>query len=98
MSKERKWDKNTCLKRMAPKNGRLSKIFEQKTRRTIQDKDVTDDLLEECYVMIARIVKQHGEEYLPIFERLHTEIEERKSRKKLIELAHNVSENTGISS
>jgi hypothetical protein len=46
----------------------------------------TDDL-EECYLKMARIVKDFGDQYLPIFERLHQEMEQRKMQQDMKAIA-----------
>lgn len=91
MSKASPWDIDACLRRIAPSKGALCDSFRSVARHNIRDEDVTDTMLEECYIMMANIVKDHGELYLPIFERLHEELKIRKSKKDLIGLAHRVS-------
>jgi hypothetical protein len=39
--------------------------------------EASDEELEQAYVIMAKIIRDHGEKYLPIFKRLD---EERKSR------------------
>lgn len=31
--------------------------------------------IETCYIIMARIVRDHGDEYLPVFQRMHEERE-----------------------
>ena len=59
----------------------------------IKDEDVTLERLNNCYTAIAKIVVTHGEVYFPIFERLHREIQEFETRKKLLKLAFEASTN-----
>lgn len=58
------------------------------------DKEVTMEELQECYESLAQIVKKHGKEYLPLFERVHNEIQMRKKENRLIDIAHRVAENS----
>jgi hypothetical protein len=54
---------------------------------------VTDEKLEEAYQVIARIVRDYGEKYLPIFKRLHEEREIRKASQDLKDIALQVAQN-----
>lgn len=51
------------------------------------------DDLQECYELMAYIVNKHGDDYLPLFERLHEEIEARKEKNNLLEIASKVAGN-----
>jgi hypothetical protein len=59
-------------------------------------KTLSDDTLQKAYVIIAGIVTEHGEKYLPIFKRLHEEVEVRKAQRDLLAIAIKTacSENT----
>jgi len=46
---------------------------------------------DESYVFMAEIVKTYGEQFLPIFERLHLEIEIRAEKRSLLETVTEVS-------
>lgn len=52
-----------------------------------QEMKVTDELLESAYLIIAGIVTAHGEKYLPVFKRIHEEVQERKAQKNLLSIA-----------
>ncbi|MEP1305097.1 MAG: hypothetical protein ABJK11_11150 [Balneola sp.] len=54
---------------------------------------MSKDDLQECYELMAYIVNKHGDDYLPLFERLHEEIEARKEKNGLLEIAIKVAEN-----
>jgi hypothetical protein len=43
--------------------------------------------LEKAYKIAAKIVAEHGDTYLPVFERLHNEIMQHESKRSLKELA-----------
>ena len=47
----------------------------------------TDEAVEEAYKIMARIVRDYGEKYLPVFKRLHDEHEERKAKRDLTNIA-----------
>ena len=57
------------------------------TKPIRHEKDVTLPMLKEAYTVAAKAVADHGEVYLPIFERLHNEIEERQARDKMLAAA-----------
>lgn len=57
-----------------------------------QSKRLTDENLQAAYKIIAGIVSQHGETYLPIFKRVHEEVELRKKQNDLLSLAITLAE------
>lgn len=65
----------------------LSRSFAKSSSPELRDKDVSDQMLQDCYVVMADIVNRYGEEYLPIFQRLHEEIESRRMTKELLDAA-----------
>ena len=70
---------------------KLSGHFAASSRQCAEEIDVTDELLHESYLFMAHIVRTYGEPFLPIFERLHSEIEVRKEKRALLETAIGVS-------
>lgn len=48
---------------------------------------VTDEMLEQAYIIMAKIIRDHGEKYLPVFNRLHKEREARKAKQDLKNIA-----------
>ncbi len=59
-------------------------------------KTVTDGMLEDAYRIIARIVRDQGELYLPIFKRLHEERQLRHANKDLASVAKAIADNMKI--
>lgn len=51
------------------------------------DKKVSDEMLERAYAVMARIIRDHGDKYLPIFKRLHEEREMREAKQGLKDIA-----------
>lgn len=47
--------------------------------------------IQEIYKLMADIVTEHGEDYLPIFERLHVELEEHMEKRRLLSKAFEIS-------
>jgi len=47
--------------------------------------------IQEIYKLMANIVTEHGEDYLPIFERLHNELEDHMAKRKLLSKAFKIS-------
>ena len=89
---KREWHVEACIEKLRP--GDLSDRFKVQGRPHFEEEDITDEILKECYVTMARIVNQHGERYLPIFERIHAEIENRNAKRKLLEAALKISKNS----
>ena len=58
------------------------------------EKTVTDEMLEQAYIIMAKIIRDRGEKYLPIFNRLHQEREARKAKQDLkniaLQIAHSM--------
>jgi len=55
--------------------------------------DITIEFLQENYKIIASIIEQYGDIYLPIFIRIHKEVEQRKEYKSFKEIALQVAVN-----
>lgn len=85
---ENDWDVDEYLGKIWPRSqDELSGSFAEVTSPKILDRDVSDEMLEESYLTMAQIVKLYGERYLPIFERLHEEIQSRENKKALLDAA-----------
>tara|TARA_R110000868_G_scaffold1211_2_gene9368 strand:- start:95309 stop:95578 length:270 start_codon:yes stop_codon:yes gene_type:complete len=69
----------------------------RKSRETDLEKDVSMRELYECYNKLACIIKEHGDEYLPLFERVHNEIESRKEKNRMVDIALRVAESNSKS-
>ena len=54
---------------------------------------VTDEELEKPYKIIAKIVRDYGDKYLPIFQRIHDEVERRKANQGLKDIALQIAQN-----
>ncbi|HTN46365.1 MAG TPA: hypothetical protein VL098_08470 [Flavipsychrobacter sp.] len=57
---------------------------------------VTDERLEEAYTIMAAIIRDHGDKYLPVFKRLHEERLQRKEKNDLKAIALQVAEKISI--
>jgi hypothetical protein len=89
---DREWIIDDYLERLYPRcSEKLSNHFTASSRQNAQDIEVTDELLYESYVFMANIVKTYGEQFLPIFERLHSEIKIREEKRSILEAAMEVS-------
>ena len=91
VSKKKAWQIRDSIGPLLPDRGSLVEAFSSEPEIDLREIDVTLELLEECYIFMAHIVKSYGEHYLPIFERLHTEIETRKHQNKMLDKALIVS-------
>lgn len=49
-------------------------------------------MLEKAYIIMAGIIKDHGEKYLPVFSRLHEEREAIKASRDLADIALQVAQ------
>ena len=88
----REWRLENYLKKLYPNRGvSLPTTFDNVATPKILEQDISDELVEECYRIIAGVIATHGENYLPIFERLHVELSERDKRRKLLDEAFKVA-------
>lgn len=92
MGGDKHWDFDKTLSRLAPQSAQSFEAIAPLKDSELQVTEITDALLEEAYVTMALIVKQHGEHYLPIFERLHNEITERQKKSDLLSVALSVAD------
>lgn len=53
---------------------------------------VTDENIDQAYIIMARIIHAYGDKYLPIFKRIHEERELRKANQDLRNIALQVAE------
>lgn len=59
----------------------------QPKRKTLNEKDITMELLQEVSLTMAEIVQRYGDLYLPIFIRILKEIEKQKNQQSYKEIA-----------
>lgn len=86
------WKVEDYLSRIMPNtNLSLRESFSGKAAPVIEDHEVTDEQLRECYAVMAEVITRYGDSYLPIFERIHKELEVRKERQTLIDEALRLS-------
>lgn len=57
-----------------------------------EENKVTDQEIEKAYRIVAGIVRDFGDQYLPIFQRLHEEREARKAKCDLKNIALQVAQ------
>ncbi len=80
-----KWDIEECIDACRPK------FNKRKNKNKLSESDVSFIDIEQSYKIVARIIATYGDKYLPIFERLHREIDKKKSIKHLLDIALNIS-------
>ncbi|TVQ84003.1 MAG: hypothetical protein EA357_04185 [Micavibrio sp.] len=61
------------------------------TRKYTKDDDISFDDLRTAYRRAARLVDTHGKDYLPVFERLERELQERQHEEALLARAKEVA-------
>ncbi len=91
MNEDEDWNVEDYIDRLLPVKGELSKVFKFPPPQQIKKEEITYEMIEECYVFMAHIVRKYGEQYLPIFERLHFELEAQKRRQEMLNKAIAVS-------
>lgn len=53
----------------------------------MKQRTVSDEDLAKAYKIMAKVIRDHGDKYLPVFQRLHEEMETRKSKQGLKDIA-----------
>ena len=75
------------------KNVKLPYLYK---RRYLDNRDISSEDLKIAYHQAAKLVAEHGEKYLPIFERLEKEMHNMQNKeaaiKRALEVATNVKE------
>ena len=56
--------------------------------------EMTDERLLSAYEALASIISVHGDQYLPLFKRLHAEIEDRKKNDDYVKMARDIHNQT----
>lgn len=60
-------------------------------RKINEEEEITIERLENCLVILAKVITFHGEKYLPLFERFQREIEERKRKDDIMTLVNKIA-------
>lgn len=84
----REWSLDSCLKNCKPKVANLKKSGPSLSR--IRGSDITLESVLEAYQLIAKIIAHYGNDYLPIFERLHNEMQKYQAQHSLLNIAHHL--------
>ena len=61
-------------------------------RRDYNTHPLTDEDIFWAYKKIAKLIQLHGNAYMPIFERFHTEVEKIKKRKTMEDIVKKVAD------
>lgn len=91
----RNWDINTLIERHSPQlphGAPISPIRHKPLRRG----DISNERLKDAYYTIAKIVSEQGEDYLPIFERLDTELKHYNHKHQMLEKAFGVASGSNL--
>lgn len=71
-----------------------TKVGKRYTRKYADGKPVSSADLESAYNQAAQLVVEHGEEFLPLFERMDEEMQSRETTRTQIEKAREVAAGT----
>ncbi len=85
-----KWDIKESLAKCCPK-AVLVPAPNNIKKRQFKKRKVTYDELTKAYKYMAFIVTKYGDQYLPLFKRLHHELEKQREKNNLLETANKVS-------
>ena len=83
MKTTKEWRVEDYVGRLMPQQYDLTKEFQSNSRKRINDEDVTLEMVRDCLIIVAHIIKNCGEQYLPVFERLSLELENREKQQDL---------------
>ncbi len=91
--KKKEWSAEECVMKWHSRvlTTRTDNHKPYKKQFFLKENDISLSILQESYELVAHIVAKHGEVYLPIFERLHTEIEQRKDKDDMLAKARTIA-------
>ena len=83
------WNVEKCLKQCSPvlSSDKASVFSKVRIKRS---KIITFTELQEAYNHLANIIAVYGDRYLPLFERLHNELTEYRSKHELLDIAKSI--------
>ncbi|MGH1378972.1 MAG: hypothetical protein ACRBB3_09150 [Alphaproteobacteria bacterium] len=84
-----KWDIDKCLEQCRPTP--LSNHYYTANIHPKRPQGITPIEIRKAYNQIAKIIAIHGEKYLPLFRRLHTEIIKHREKNELLDIAKSIS-------
>ncbi|GAB1856120.1 hypothetical protein MHTCC0001_09550 [Flavobacteriaceae bacterium MHTCC 0001] len=73
-------------------NRQLKKLIHLK-KDNLEDSDISLEILIQCRSITAKIIRENGDAFLPIFIRIEKEIEEEKKRNNYKDIALQIAEN-----
>jgi len=82
------WDLKTALLNQSPS---IEPDIHVNPRLNSQKHEITYKQIQECHKVAAQIVKEYGEDYLPIFERLHQEVKNHERKSRLLNTAFEIA-------
>lgn len=85
------WTITDYLSRLKPQRSNKQSTSNSTKKKYDCDTEIRFEDIMDAYQVMARIVSQHGENFLPLFQRLHDEIEKRKSQFDLMKLADKIA-------
>ena len=86
----RNWNIKNALNKYAPFVSSKKHNASTKPRKH-SSTEITQQRLQESYQIAASAVKEHGDIYLKIFERLHNEIDNFEAKKSLLNTAFKIA-------
>ena len=92
MKTTKEWRVEDYRQRLIPDLSPIRSSFRKYASNSPKPKRLTTELLEDCYRYMAFIVNEYGEHYLPIFERLDSELKSMKRREELLSKARLMAE------
>lgn len=63
-----------------------------KRGKPLEEEDITYELVYDCYVFTAKLVKERGKKFLPLFERMQKELKKYEQEEELINQALRVAD------
>tara|TARA_R110002095_G_scaffold200464_1_gene180725 strand:- start:96 stop:458 length:363 start_codon:yes stop_codon:yes gene_type:complete len=86
------WNVEKCLQKCRPALF-FDRTIEQSKTRIRRARIIKLNEIQEAYEHLAKLISIYGDKYLPIFERLHSEISKRKSKNELLNIAKSIAHN-----
>lgn len=92
MTRTRDWDINELVMKFDPRINNTRRESPSPTNTFKKKTDISYQDIKKAYEVAALVVTKYGEVYLPLFERLQSELEDHQRKQKLVDKAKKIAQ------
>ncbi len=92
MTRTRDWDIDELIMRFDPRINNKRGAPTSPTNTFKKKTDISYQDIKKAYEIAALVVTKYGEDYLPLFERLQSELEDYQRKQKLVDKAKKIAQ------